>query len=299
MAGPITMDLLGLHIDCVGTIATIRGPKRKALGVRGKKGRTSGAGCTAPTTRSRRSRSRAMRTEGEVHRQGAPLTCSDGKTISPRKGLTHTQATRCEAGTTRRQQRGHKWACGCQGPGQSAGGSRRWRCQRHVRRPIGFPPTTPSRLSQDSQRDPRSFRGHSLQIDRVLNQGGRALDRPIVFCTKCGAVYWERADALCWSCRQHPCDCASQHRKLRSGLFPNRRYPGWKVEDVRRPTLAEATTFAAQLESCEAGLGRTVLGPTTAKKQRTSRHVARLGQRRPHGRPHRRAYAAALGQGAR
>ena len=157
-----------------------------------KKGRTSGAGCTAPTTRSRRSRSRAMRTEGEVHRQGAPLTCSDGKTISPRKGLTHTQATRCEAGTTRRQQRGHKWACGCQGPGQSAGGSRRWRCQRHVRRPIGFPPTTPSRLSQDSQLDPRSFRRHSLHIGRVLNQGGRTMDRPIVICAKCGAMYWEK-----------------------------------------------------------------------------------------------------------
>ena len=63
---------------------------------------------------------------------------------------------------------------------------------------------------------------------------------------------------------------ASQLRKLRSGLFPNRRYPGWTVERVRRPTLDEAATLVAQLESCEAGLGRTVMGPTTPKKQRVA-----------------------------
>ena len=38
MAGPITMDPLTLHIDCAGTIATINGPKRNALGAREKKG---------------------------------------------------------------------------------------------------------------------------------------------------------------------------------------------------------------------------------------------------------------------
>ena len=36
--GPITMDPLTLHIDCAGTIATINGPKRKALGARENKG---------------------------------------------------------------------------------------------------------------------------------------------------------------------------------------------------------------------------------------------------------------------
>ena len=39
---------------------------------------------------------------------------------------------------------------------------------------------------------------------------------------------------------------ASQQRRLRSGLFPNRRYSGWTIEDVRRPSLAEAMTFAAR-----------------------------------------------------
>ena len=33
----------------------------------------------------------------------------------------------------------------------------------------------------------------------------------------------------------------------------------------------------AQLESCEAGLGRTVVGPTTPKKQRAAPQAAALG----------------------
>ena len=68
----------------------------------------------------------------------------------------------------------------------------------------------------------------------------------------------------------------SQLRKLRSGLFPNKRYPGWAVERVRRPTLDEAATLVAQLESCEAGRGRTVMGPTTPKKQRVAPQAAVL-----------------------
>ena len=120
-------------------------------------------------------------------------------------------------------------------------------------------PYVHSGISQDSL-DPRSFRGHSLQVGHVFDAGDRALDRRIIFCAKCGALYWERADALCRSCKQHPGGCASQLRKLRSGLFPNRRYPGWTVESVRRPTLDEANTLVAQLESCEAGLGRSVWG---------------------------------------
>ena len=59
---------------------------------------------------------------------------------------------------------------------------------------------------------------------------------------------------------------------MRSGLFPNKRVPGWTVEHIRRPTLDEA----AKLESCEAGLGRTVMGPTTPKKQRVAPQAAVL-----------------------
>ena len=87
-------------------------------------------------------------------------------------------------------------------------------------------PIFPSRFSQDSHLDPRTFRGHSLQLGRVFDAGSRALGNSIIFCAKCGAVYWERADALC---RQSPGSRASQLRKLRSGLFPNKRYSGWFV----------------------------------------------------------------------
>ena len=48
------------------------------------------------------------------------------------------------------------------------------------------------------------------------------------------------------------------------------------MEHVRRPTLDEATTLVAQLESCEAGLGRMVMGPTTPKKQRAAPQAAVL-----------------------
>ena len=37
IAGPITMDPLTLHINCAGTIATIRGPKGKAVGAKEKR----------------------------------------------------------------------------------------------------------------------------------------------------------------------------------------------------------------------------------------------------------------------
>ena len=68
----------------------------------------------------------------------------------------------------------------------------------------------------------------------------------------------------------------SQLRTLRSGLFPSKRYPGWTAEHVRRPTLNEANMLVAQLQSCEAGLGRTVMGPTTPKKTRIAQQAAVL-----------------------
>ena len=111
------------------------------------------------------------------------------------------------------------------------------------------------------------------------------MDNTVIFCAKCGAVYWERADALCRSCSGHPGSRSLQLRNLRSGLFPNKRYPGWTVEDVRRPSLYEATTFVAQLESCEAGLGRTVTEPTTPKATRVAKTGDLALQRWDQGRP--------------
>ena len=127
--------------------------------------------------------------------------------------------------------------------------------------PIGFLPIVPALFSQE---------GTACSWDELSTLGGRAVDNAIIFCAKCGAVYWERADALCRSCSGHPGGLTSQLRKLRSGLCPNKRYPRWTVEDVRRPSTDEAAALVVQLESCEAGLGRTVTGPTTPKKQRVS-----------------------------
>ena len=149
-----------------------------------------------------------------------------------------------------RQERG----LGLRAQGSSA--SHRRRSQRRLQVCDWLPPIVPSRFSQYSHLDPRTFRGHSLQLGRVFDSGGRALDRAIIFCAKCGAAYWERADALCRSCSGIPGGQTLQIHKLRSGLFPNKRCPGWTVEHVRRPTLDEATTLVAQLESCEAGLSR-------------------------------------------
>ena len=58
VAGIITMDRLTLHIDCADTIATVNGPRCKALGA-GASEHTSGAGFWFPTKRSGLSRSRA------------------------------------------------------------------------------------------------------------------------------------------------------------------------------------------------------------------------------------------------
>ena len=83
----------------------------------------------------------------------------------------------------------------------------------------------PSAFSHDSPFDPRSFRGHSLHLGHVFDSGGRALDRRIVFCTKCGAMYWERADALCRSCKTAPrrvCVTASQ---TQGWPFPEQTLP--------------------------------------------------------------------------
>ena len=59
LAGHITLDPLTLYSDCEGTIATVNGPKHKALGARGPE-HTSGRGSWFPTT-SGRPRSRVTR----------------------------------------------------------------------------------------------------------------------------------------------------------------------------------------------------------------------------------------------
>ena len=59
----------------------------------------------------------------------------------------------------------------------------------------------------------------------------------------------------CRQCSEFPGGRTSQLRKLRSGLFPNKRYPGWTVEHVRRPTLDEAATFGGRAGILRGWLG--------------------------------------------
>ena len=289
--------------------STAKVPSRQSMGQStklwelGVPEHTSGTGFWFPTTRSGRSRSRVKR-QSATWRRGALPPCAKGEmtlqTPSPRKGQTHTQAC-----FSRRQDS----RCVCF-PGQASGtmggrGARfaqvqgldnraaaprsgvrppRARLKRKLHKEIAAPasgqvcdwlsPVVPTRVSQDRHLDPRTFGGHSLQLGRVFDSGGGALDNAIIFCAKCGAVYSKRADALCRSCCGIPGGRTSQLRKLRSGLFPNKGYPPWTVEHVRRPTLDEATTQVAKLESCEAGSGRIVMGPTTPKKQRAAPQAA-------------------------
>ena len=165
------------------------------------------------------------------------------------RGWNDTRVAAARARTPRARLKRTRQECAAPAPGQVCD----W-----------LSPIVPTRFSQDSHFDPLTFRGHSLHLGRVFDSGGRALDRAIIFCAKCGAAYWERADALSRGCRELLGGPASQLRKLRSGLFANKRCPGWTVEHVRRPTLDEATTVVAQLESCEGGLGRMVMGPQEA-----------------------------------
>ena len=295
MAGQFTLDPLTLYIDCEGTIATINGPKHKALGAQGPQAHVWNR-LLFSHDEVRAVKVKGHATERDVEAGRTSNLCKRGNDLADtfaKKGAdTHKPAFRVAktvVACASLAKQAARWAAeahvllrfrGWNDTRAAAPRSRvrppRTRLKRKREKETAAPaagqvsdwlsPIFPARFSQDSHLDPRTFRGHSLQLGRVSDAGGRALDNAIIFCAKCGAVYWERADALCRQCSEFPGGRASQLRKLRSGLFPNKRYPGWTVEHVRRPTLHEAATLVAQLESCGAGLGRTVMGPTTPKK---------------------------------
>ena len=109
-------------------------------------------------------------------------------------------------------------------------------------------------FSQDSHLDPRTFRGTACSWDEFSILG---VGRWTVPSSSAPNVerYWERADALCRSCSEFPSGRTSQVRKLRSGLFPNKRCPGWTVEHVRRPTLDEGNYFGGATGILRGGSG--------------------------------------------
>ena len=295
------MDPLTLHID---TIATINRPKCKALGAGGPRAhiwsRLLGSNDEVRAVKVKGHAT--LRDVEEVRTSHLFKRGNDYADIFAKKGAdTHTsllfgsprqslpvlpwpsklrdgrqRSTSCSgsgAGATPgmpRQERGH----GFRGRFSSGSGRRLLR-QLQVRFPMGFPPSFPHAFRKTVISTHARSEGTACSWDEFSTLGGRAMDNAIIICAKRGAVYWERADALCRSCSEHPGGRTSL-RKLRSGLFPNKRCAGWTKEDVRRPSLDEATTLVAQLEPCEAGLGRTVLGPTTPKKQRVAPQEAVL-----------------------
>ena len=191
MAGHITLDPLMLHIDCEGTIATINGPKHKALGARGHRAHVWNR-LLFSHTRPGQSRSRVI-PQRATWRRGELPTCAKGKTTLqtplPRRGK-HTQAcfsrrqdSRCvclpgQASGTLGGREAHVFAK-VQGLNDTRAAAPRTRVRpprarlkrKRGEKEIATPAAGqvsdwlshifPSRFSQDSHLDPRTFRGHS------------------------------------------------------------------------------------------------------------------------------------------
>ena len=222
------------------SVSTAKAPSQQSMGQSTKPweprapAHTSGTGVCFPTTRPGRSRSRVMR-QSATRRRGELPTCAKGETTlqtpSPKKEQTHTQA--CLSGCQNRrclclpgqasgtvggrgprlaQVQGverHQGCCatstGTAATSETQAKAAKGDCSTNVGPGVRLAFTTvPSRFSQDSHLDPRTSRGHSLQLGRVFDAGGRASDHAIIFCAKCGAVYWEHADALRRRCSEFP-----------------------------------------------------------------------------------------------
>ena len=224
------MDPLTLHIDCEGTIATINGPKHKAL--------------RPPRTRLEQAPCFPRRGQGGQG-QGScdSARCGSGSNFAKKGADTHKPAFRVAktvVACASLAKQAARWAAEAHvllrfrwwnDTRAAAPRSRvrppRARLKRKRHKEMAAPTSgqvcdwlslvVPTRFSQDSNLDPRTFRGHSLQLGRVFESGRRAMDNAIIFCAKCGAVYWERADAVCRRCSEIPGGRASQLRKLRSG----------------------------------------------------------------------------------
>ena len=96
------------------------------------------------------------------------------------------------------------------------------------------------------------------------------MDNAIIFCAKCGAGLLGARGRAMPQLQRNP-----RGQNITAAQIEV-CFPTNATLVVRRPTLDEATTLVAQLESCEAGLGRVVMGPTTPKKQQAALQAAVL-----------------------
>ena len=295
------------------------GPSAKpwALGV---PEHTSGAGFWFPTKRSGLG-------EGPRHptRRGGGLpTCSKGKTTSlPRRG-GHTsllfgsrrqsllvppwpsklhdgwsRPTSCSGSRSLttpglpRQERG----LGLRGRGSSASGRRLLR-QLQVRFPIGFPHRSFTLLARQSSR-PTHVQRVQLAVGtsfRFWLSGSRGPCHHLLRQTWSGALGTggravPQLQRISWwsDIAVAQIEVWAVSKQALSWLDCGRRSSA---------SLDEATTLVAQLEPCEAGLGRTVLGPTTHQKSNESPRSGAATLRTHRRGDHRRPGIAALGAGS-
>ena len=221
MAGHITTDPLTLHIDCEGTIATVSGPSCKALGAGGPQAHVwNKLLCSHDEVKAIKVQAHATQRDVEAGRTSHLFNggndCAD---IFAKKGAdTHKPAFRVAktvVACASLAKQAARWAAeahvllrfrGWSDTRAAAPRARTRRLRARIKRKRKeraaqasgqvcdwLSPIVPSRSSQDSHLDPRSFQGHSVQLGRVFDLGGRALVRAIIFCAKYGVLYWERA----------------------------------------------------------------------------------------------------------
>ena len=255
MVGHITLDPVTLHINCEGTIAIINGPKHKVLGAHVPRAhvwnRLLVSHDEVRAVKGHATEQSATRSRGELP------TCARREkilqTLSQRKGQTYTnplfvlprQSLRVLPWPSKR----HGRTC-CSGP--EVGTTHQGCCAKIT----GTAAASETQAQAAQQGGAESWQRHHLLRQMwggLLGACGRAMPQL-------------RRNPRGQSITAAQIVCAVSKQAL----------PGWTVEHVRRRSLDEATTLVAQLESCEAGLGRMVMGPTTPKKQRAAPQAAVL-----------------------
>ena len=70
---------------------------------------------------------------------------------------------------------------------------------------------------------------------KFLVEESRPTGSQIIFCSKRGPYFWERASALCKACPWVLGGSSAQLRIIRAVIFPHRDFRHWTTCDVRRP----------------------------------------------------------------
>ena len=206
MAGHITVDPLTLHMDCEGTIATANGPKHKALGAGNSRAQVwSRLLASHDEVRAVKVKGHATMRDVEAGRSSHLFTRgNDNAVLCAKKGAaTHKPAFRVAktmVACASLAKQAARWAAeahvllrlrGWEGTEAAAQRTRARPVRARPKRQhmaaaapasgqVGdwLSPCIPSRYSQGSHLDPRTFQGHSLQLGRVFDAGGASIGPP-------------------------------------------------------------------------------------------------------------------------